>query len=276
MSPTAESTLARAPASGGMAPLVAALPLALAALALAAIFVCALIGLGAPWLDLRSLLIVLGGTCLVTALSATPGELAAALGALREIGLRERLSNDALIRRLLELADALRRRGPRALDAAQALRSDHFVRRALDLLADGPGADEVSGVLASETATFAEGADTASGLLRRAAEAAPALGLIGTLVGLIEMLSKLQDPGSLGPGMAVALLTTLYGAALGHLALSPLATRIERRADERVTAMTLVRVAAEGIAAQHPTRDIERRLNALVHPETRVRHTGLA
>ncbi|NWG45068.1 MAG: MotA/TolQ/ExbB proton channel family protein [Alphaproteobacteria bacterium] len=237
---------------------------------LGGLLVAGSLGLGAPWIDLRSLILVLGGTALVTFIASTREERTRTYALLRT-NATPLLGSATTVRRLIELCDAMRRRGPRALDAATALRADPFGRRALELMADGLAPDELEATLAAEAATYGEGAVLASGLLRRAGDAAPALGLIGTLVGLIEMLVTLDEPSGLGQGMAIALLTTLYGAALGHVVLLPLADRIEGQAERRLQVMALLRAGARDIIAQSSPRDLERRLNAMVQPDERVK-----
>jgi chemotaxis protein MotA len=108
-------------------------------------------------------------------------------------------------------------------------------------------------------------------VLRRAAEITPAMGLIGTLIGLVQMLGRLEDPSAIGPAMAVALLTTFYGAVLAHMVLNPLASKLERNSAEEALIGQLNLVAAGSIGRQENPRRLEMMLNSLMPPARRVR-----
>ena len=108
-------------------------------------------------------------------------------------------------------------------------------------------------------------------ILRRAGEVAPAMGLIGTLVGLVQMLGQLEDPSSIGPAMAVALLTTFYGAILANMFFLPLATKLERNAGVEAQVKQIYALGAASIARQENPRRLEVALNATLPPTERVR-----
>jgi chemotaxis protein MotA len=107
-------------------------------------------------------------------------------------------------------------------------------------------------------------------VLRRAAEVAPAMGLIATLVGLVQMLGSLNNPAAIGPGMAVALIATFYGAVLGNMILTPLAGKLETNAEQDGLIRTLYLIASVSIARQENPRRLEMLLNAVLPPGSRV------
>ena len=107
--------------------------------------------------------------------------------------------------------------------------------------------------------------------MRKAAEVAPAMGLIGTLVGLVQMLGRLDDPTSIGPAMAVALLTTLYGAILANMLFAPLATKLERNATEEALVNQIYLTGLNSILRQENPRRLELQLNTLLPPAQRLR-----
>jgi chemotaxis protein MotA len=111
----------------------------------------------------------------------------------------------------------------------------------------------------------------AAAVLRRAAEISPAMGLIGTLVGLVQMLGSLDDPATIGPAMAVALLTTFYGAIMANMLLSPLAAKLERHAADEALVMTLDVTTAASISRQENPRRLEMLLNAALPPAQRTK-----
>ena len=111
----------------------------------------------------------------------------------------------------------------------------------------------------------------AASIIRRGSEVAPAMGLIGTLVGLVQMLAQLDDPSSIGPAMAVALLTTFYGAILGTIVLGPLSGKLERNSNSEAMIKNLVLTAMGSIARQENPRRLEMLLNSELPPDKRIR-----
>ena len=109
-------------------------------------------------------------------------------------------------------------------------------------------------------------------IFRRAAEVAPAMGLIGTLVGLVQMLGRLEDPSTIGPAMAVALLTTFYGAVLGSMVFGPLASKLERNSNEETLVNKVYLMGAASISRQENPRRLELLINSVLPPAKRVRY----
>jgi chemotaxis protein MotA len=107
-------------------------------------------------------------------------------------------------------------------------------------------------------------------MLRRASEIAPAMGLIGTLIGLVQMLGALDDPTKIGPFMALALLTTLYGALLAYMVLTPLASKIDRNSDEELLINKIYLLSIISIGHQENPRKLERMINSVLPPAKRV------
>ncbi|MBL4719843.1 MAG: MotA/TolQ/ExbB proton channel family protein, partial [Alphaproteobacteria bacterium] len=100
----------------------------------------------------------------------------------------------------------------------------------------------------------------------------PAMGLIGTLVGLVQMLGSLSDPSTIGPKMALALLTTFYGAILSNLIFTPLAAKLERNSTDQVLISQLQAMAATSIGRQENPRRLEMLLNTILPPGERVEY----
>jgi chemotaxis protein MotA len=109
-------------------------------------------------------------------------------------------------------------------------------------------------------------------VLRKMAEFAPAMGLIGTLIGLVQMLSSLSDPSTIGPAMAIALLTTFYGALLANFVFLPLAAKLERNSQEEVLVNNVYLMGAASIGRQENPRRLEMLLNSVLPPSKRVRY----
>ncbi|MEC7029070.1 MAG: MotA/TolQ/ExbB proton channel family protein, partial [Pseudomonadota bacterium] len=131
---------------------------------------------------------------------------------------------------------------------------------------------DIDRVLGQEVDALAERHRRSASILRRASEVAPAMGLIGTLVGLVQMLAQLDDPSSIGPAMAVALLTTFYGAIMGTVILGPLAAKLERNSGDETMIKNLILTAMGSIARQENPRRLEMLLNSELPPEHRIRY----
>ncbi len=247
---------------------------ALGLLAAFAVIGVAIAGGAAParFVDVPSLLIVLGGTFAVTLASfplkdfaRSPQVVAQALSASPPPPLRA-IADDAL-----ELASAIRQASlPQLEQRVAALTRHGILHRGLVMLLDGASARMIEQSLDREIEAATDRQTAAVAILRRAADIAPAMGLIGTLIGLVQMLGHLEDPEQIGPAMAIALLTTLYGALLAHALFTPLAERLAGRfAVERLGA-ELQLVAAIAIAERDNPRRLEATLNGLLAPEDRA------
>ena len=182
--------------------------------------IAAAISLGGSWgafIDFPAMLIVFGGTFTVTTISFSLADIARTQQVvLKSFAKAVRDPADAVVE-VLQIAERCRREGLIELHRELAARStDPFLLRGLELAADGIPGEEMERVMRLEQHAIAERHAQGVNVLHRAAEVAPAMGLIGTLVGLVQMLGNLEDPSTIGPSMAVALLTTFYGAVLAN------------------------------------------------------------
>ena len=237
------------------------------------IIVAIVIGENANFVNIPSILIVVLGTMAVTAISFSAQELKKVISILGQSFTKVSYNPQRTARQLMELSDIARKSGLLALSNIDGkLRNDPHLADAVQVVTDGYNAQDVSYVLAQDIDALEERHRTSANILRRAAEVAPAMGLIGTLVGLVQMLAQLQDPESIGPAMAVALLTTFYGAIMGTVILSPLAAKLERNSGKEALIRTLIMHAMISIAAQENPRRLEMVLNAELPPAQRIRY----
>jgi chemotaxis protein MotA len=178
---------------------------------------------------------------------------------------------DTAAMRILSFADEARRHGIfRLQNHISELRHNRFLQATLQLLVDGTPTDEIDRVLTRELQATAQRHQRSAGVLRRAGEVAPAMGLIGTLVGLVQMLGNLDDPSSIGPAMAVALLTTFYGAILANMVFLPIANKLERNSDAEALVNQIYALGAASISRQENPRRLETLLNTILPPAQRV------
>jgi chemotaxis protein MotA len=223
------------------------------------------------FLDIPSVLIVIGGTLAVVLISFTPSDLGSTAALAGQALGHGPQSFSGLAKHLLELAKKGRTEGLLALQPQAGRETHPFLRQALFLAIDGAPADAVEKILTQDTASLLERQERALSLLRRAAEVAPAMGLIGTLIGLVQMLGQLSTPEAIGPAMAVAILTTFYGAVLAYMVFTPLAAKLEQMSGDDLMGRKLMLAATLSIIKQENPRGLELTLNSLLPPTQRVR-----
>ena len=172
---------------------------------------------------------------------------------------------------VLRLAERARKDGIMSLkQVLPSLRDYPLLSNACQLVLDGAPPQDTESILERESSASLNRYLQAAAVLRRAGEVAPAMGLIGTLIGLVRMLGSLNDPAQIGPAMAVALLTTLYGAILAHLVFLPLAEKSERMAAEESLLNRVYTLGATSIGRQENPRRLEVLINAILPPAKKV------
>ena len=223
--------------------------------------------------NLQAAFIVLGGTAAVTLVSFTWSETRHAAGAMSAAlaGGRPCLSNTAM--QLLQFADKARRSSAETvMKTGKMVKSHPQFAHAIAMLADGIEEPMVERMMEEEVRSSLQRHHMSARFFRRAAEVAPAMGLIGTLVGLVQMLGALQDPAAIGPAMGVALLTTLYGAILANMVFAPVAAKIERDAQTQAAMISLYRAGVSSINSKENPRKLELLLNSMLPPAERVQY----
>ncbi|WP_459851132.1 motility protein A [Dongia sp. agr-C8] len=225
------------------------------------------------FINVPAILLVVLGTFAVTSVSYSIGEVFQAQPImLRTLFRSGQTPNDAAMR-MLQLAERARRRGILQLQSElYGLRPEPFLHRSMTMLVDGIAVEEIERNLTFETHAMMQRHVRSTGILRRAAEVAPAMGLIGTLVGLVNMLGSLNNPESIGPAMAVALLTTLYGALLANVVFLPLASKLERNSATELLINQIYILGSLSIGRQENPRRLELVLNTILPATQRVKY----
>jgi chemotaxis protein MotA len=176
------------------------------------------------FVNVPSILIVVGGTFGVTLMRVT---LADFLGSFK-VGMKAFMykmdSPNDLIEEAVEMANIARKEGLLALEGREI--SNTFLQRGIGLCIDGHSPEIVNKLLSKDINLTIERHTKGADMFKAMASYAPAMGMIGTLVGLVQMLSNMSDPAAIGPAMAVALLTTLYGAVIANAFAQPLAEKL--------------------------------------------------
>lgn len=227
----------------------------------------------AEFINVPSIMIVILGTITATSIAFSVEEMRRAGKVIGHSVLRKSWNPQTMARQLLDISVLARKKGLLALSSVSTeLERDKTLSRAVELVTDGYSSEDIDRVLSQEMDSLVERHRRSANILRRGGEIAPAMGLIGTLVGLVQMLADLDNPEAIGPAMAVALLTSFYGAILGMVILNPLAAKLERNSNDETLVRTLILIAMTSIARQENPRRLEMLLNSELPPDMRVRY----
>ena len=232
-------------------------------------------GLGA-FIDAPSLMITVGGSIAAVLINF---QLKVALGAanvVKKCFLVKIQTPDEVISQFREFATTARRDGLLALEGEIENIDDDFLKRGLEQVVGGTSKEDLSMALETEVAAIMTRHSNGKKIVDAVAAAAPAFGMIGTLIGLVQMLKSLDDPSQIGGGMAVALLTTLYGAVIANMFCIPLAGKLEVRSQEELMIRELMIAGLVSLVEGQAPRALEERLLAYLSPKSRESATQQA
>lgn len=221
------------------------------------------------FVNIPAVAIVAGGTLGAVMINYPLGDVLGTVKVVKNAFFTTVFSPTETIKSIVELAGKARREGLLALESSLGELKDPFLVTGLQFAVDGQDAATIEAVLYQEIDSLKDRHKLGAEVLTTAATFAPALGLVGTLVGLIQMLRNMDDPSSIGPSMAVALLTTLYGAIMANLMFAPLAGKLKTRSSQEVQSKELVLAGVLSIAAGDNPRIIEQKLVARLSPAIR-------
>lgn len=165
---------------------------------------------------------------------------------------------EELIAKVLELSNVARKNGLLALENVEI--KNEFLKQGIQYMVDGLEPDVVRSTLQKEMYQTIDRHEKGQKIFRGMGDVAPAMGMIGTLVGLVQMLAMMDDPKTIGPSMAVAILTTLYGAVIANVIALPLADKLELRSQDEELSKSMIIDAVMGIQAGQNPRVIEEML----------------
>lgn len=179
-----------------------------------------------------------------------------------------------VIRQIIELSNIGRKEGLLALEEAANNIEDDFLKKGIMLVVDGTDPELVRGILETDLVCLEERHGKVIGFWQKWAEMGPAWGMIGTLIGLVNMLKTLSDPDSIGPQMAVALLTTLYGSLLANWLCTPIANKLKASNQQEVIMREITIEGLLSIQAGENPRVIEEKLKSFLAPSARESLAG--
>jgi len=208
--------------------------------------------------DLATLVGLIGAFGIIILMKFTLGQFLGAGKTMAKAFMFKSVNPEDIIAETVELADAARKGGLLSLEDKEV--STAFMQRGIQLLVDGHDPEVVKQLLRKEASLTYDRHDFGARIFRAMGDVAPAMGMIGTLVGLVQMLSNMSDPKSIGPAMAVALLTTLYGAMIANIFALPIADKLDVRKEEEALNQALIIDGLLAIQAGQNPRVIDQML----------------
>ena len=215
--------------------------------------------------DAASVAIVLGGTAAAALISFPLNQVIKILVVVRKVFFTKPVNPASYVGTIVRLAEVARRDGILSLES-QLSEGDHdeFLARGLRMAIDGQDPSVIEAALEQEVETIAERHANGKALFDNIGKYAPAFGMIGTLIGLVIMLQQMEDASKLGPAMAVALITTFYGALIANLFALPIADKLALRSSQEIAAKLLVIRGVMSIQAGDNPRIVQQKLLAFL------------
>lgn len=223
----------------------------------------------ALFVNIPSMMIVVGGTLGATMINYPLPDILKVFKVVKNAFFHEKYTAKDLITSFVALAGTARREGILALESGINEINDDFMKKGLQLSVDGLEPSSIREILNTEIDSIRDRHGLGSEIFTTLGTFAPALGMIGTLIGLVQMLQTMNDPSTIGPAMAVALLTTFYGALIANILCLPIAGKLKNRSNDEVMIKDLMTEGIVSIAKGDNPRILEQKLNAYLPPQLR-------
>lgn len=218
--------------------------------------------------DMPSVVLIFGGVIATTFIKWPMEVVKDTVKIYMKVMLSTAANPKAMIDEIIKLAEIARRESVFALEKVPV--EDKFLKKSVTLAADNRPPEVITSILGLEISAMeerhAKGADMMDGM----GADGPAMGMVGTLMGLVQMLQNMSDPSSIGPAMAVALLTTFYGAIIANVFCLPAAIKLKQRSKEESTRMNIIVAGVLGIVAGENPRTIREKLESFLPPKDRT------
>ncbi len=226
-------------------------------------------GSAMAYLNVPSMFIVIGGATAAT-LTAYPLARFFRIPVISaKVFFHKAANPNDLIGQLVELAEIARRDGILALENMTEEMDEPFLVNGLRMAVDGTDPEIIQSIMETELENTIERHESGRGMLEAMGRYAPAFGMIGTLIGLVAMLSNMDDPSKIGAGMAAALITTLYGSLLANILFLPMSDKLAIRSNEEVLNKTIIIQGVMSIQSGDNPRNVESKLKTFLPPTLR-------
>ncbi len=221
------------------------------------------------FVDLPSIMIVLGGTIGATLTHYPLGTVLSIGRIIQKTLVSQTPPASLIIDQFMDYANRARREGILALESIVNRLDDPYLKKGLQLTVDGLEPDAIQEIMETEIGNTEARHETGIELAGALAAYSPALGMIGTVIGLVQMLKNMDDPSTIGPAMAVALITTFYGAILANLVFLPIVGKLKHRSKEELMIMEMQMEGVLGISRGENPRILMEKLNSFQPPRER-------
>ena len=226
------------------------------------------------FVNIPSLLITIGGTFGIIFINYPLKDVFSVFGVIRNVFFTQHREAQGLIPTFVDFASRARREGILALESAAEDLGDPFFRQGLELVIDGLEPQAIREILETEIEHIEQRHIRGADILNSMGTFAPAMGMVGTLIGLVQMLQSMSDPSTIGPAMAVAIITTFYGAIMANLIALPMAGKLTMRSREEVLEKGMIIEGIMSISAGDNPRIVERKLHSFLAPALREQVAG--
>lgn len=212
------------------------------------------------FIDIPSILLTICGTYTITLINYPLADYFGSFKVLKNAFFYKQFQPLDLIMQMVQFSEKARREGLLSLEGRMNEIDDAFMRNGLRLAVDGVEPELIKDIMQTELAFIEDRHKSNHGILAYYATIAPAMGMIGTLIGLVQMLQNLSDPSAIGPSMAVAILTTLYGAIMANIIYTPISNKLKARTSEEILVKEIIIEGIMSIQAGDNPRILEQKL----------------
>jgi len=221
------------------------------------------------FINIPSMMITMGGTIGATLINFPFSKVVGVMSVVKNAFFHKGTSPEGIIKLLVNFATIARREGLLALEEKLSTIHDPFLRKGIQLAIDGTPLETTRDILRTEIDYLESRHKVGQEIFTNMGTYAPAFGMIGTLIGLIQMLRRLDDPSKIGQGMATALITTFYGALFANLVCLPIAGKLRVRSEEEIFSRELIIEGILSIQSGDNPRVVEEKLKAFIAPRLR-------
>jgi chemotaxis protein MotA len=227
-------------------------------------------GGGAGFINGPAMMITIGGSFAATLMNFPMPKIIGTMKVVRKAFMGKGENILEIFKTISDFAVRARRDGILALEEDIESVEDEFMKKGFQMAVDGSTADVIKHVLVEDINSMAERHEVGKGIFQALANYAPAFGMIGTLIGLVQMLQNMKDVASIGSGMAIALITTFYGALVSNLIALPIAGKLEQRSNEEVSVKKMVLEGILAIQEGNSPRVVQEKLRSFLAPALRA------
>ncbi len=222
------------------------------------------------FVDVRSLMIVIGGTVGATMINYPIKDFLGVFSVVKNVFVSKKNDTDEISGTFVGFASKARREGILALEPHVQEIENEFMQKGLQLSVDGLEPQTISDIMEKEIEGMKNRHQLGAEIFMTLGTFAPALGMIGTLIGLVQMLQSMNEPDKIGPAMAIALLTTFYGSVLANLVFMPMSGKLKARSKEEAQLMEMVISGVVALTNGDNPRILEQKLLVFLPPGKRL------